>query len=240
MTVSEINNAEIIWNYFKNKGFNDYAIAGLLGNIYAESGCNSYNLQNTGNVKLRMTDKEYVCAIDNGTYTKEQFIYDGYGAFLAQWTYHSRKKGLYEFAKVCNKSIGDLEMQLDFLYKELCDDFPNVFKTLLRADSISEASDIVLTEFERPANTGDTVKRKRSEYGQKFYDRFYKESDTMAEVVRDNTPDDWAKEAIDWATKNGILFGDQVGNYKLHDKCTRQEMLIFLHRLYKLVNKEGE
>lgn len=50
----------------------------------------------------------------------------------------------------------------------------------------------------------------------------------------DNVPDEWAKEAVDFAVKKGILYGDENGNYNLHKSCTRQEMLVFLYRLYKL------
>lgn len=55
----------------------------------------------------------------------------------------------------------------------------------------------------------------------------------MAQINLDNTPDVWAKEAVDWAVKNKILFGDENGNFKLHDNCTRQEMLVFINRLMK-------
>ena len=54
-------------------------------------------------------------------------------------------------------------------------------------------------------------------------------------VKLDNIPDAWAKEAFEWAVKNKSLLGDNDGNYKLHENCTRQEMLVFLDRLYKLV-----
>ena len=37
--------------------------------------------------------------VDNGTYSKESFVNDGAGYGLAQWTYSSRKKALYEYAK---------------------------------------------------------------------------------------------------------------------------------------------
>lgn len=57
----------------------------------------------------------------------------------------------------------------------------------------------------------------------------------MAQITLDNTPDAWAKEAVDWAVENKILFGDENGNYKLHDNCTRQEMLVFLDRVCKLM-----
>ena len=52
MALKGKDNAEKIWNYFKGKGMNDFAIAGIMGNIQQESGCNPKNLQNTGNKKL--------------------------------------------------------------------------------------------------------------------------------------------------------------------------------------------
>ena len=58
----------------------------------------------------------------------------------------------------------------------------------------------------------------------------------MANINKDNTPDDWATDAIIYAVKNGILYGDDNGDYKLHKTCTRQEMLVFLYRLYKVLN----
>ena len=106
-----------IWNYLKSKGLNDYGVAGLMGNLYAESGLKPTNLQNTYERKLGMTDAQYTAAVDNGKYTT--FIRDSAGYGLAQWTYWSRKQALYNFAKTQKKSIGDLEMQLDFLIKEL-------------------------------------------------------------------------------------------------------------------------
>lgn len=56
------------------------------------------------------------------------------------------------------------------------------------------------------------------------------------EVIKlDNTPDNWAKEAVDWAVKNKILLGDDKGNLKLRANCTRQEMIVFLHRLWQVL-----
>jgi len=45
---SKVNTAaadpKVMWNYFKKKGLNDYGIAGLMGNLYAESGLKPCNL----------------------------------------------------------------------------------------------------------------------------------------------------------------------------------------------------
>lgn len=66
-------------------------------------------------------------------------------------------------------------------------------------------------------------------------DRKAPQSEVKPEVIKDNTPDAWAAEAVNNAVKNGILYGDDTGNYKLHSECTRQEMLVFLYRFYKSI-----
>ncbi len=162
-------NDVIIWNFLKSKGLNDYAIAGLMGNLFAESGLSPINLQNTFEKKFSLTDAEYTAKVDDGTYTN--FVRDSAGYGLAQWTYWSRKQALKQYADSRKASIGDLQMQLDFLWKEL-QGYTAVIKVLKAAKSIKEASDAVLTGYEKPANQSDSVKAKRTSYGQGYFDKF--------------------------------------------------------------------
>lgn len=171
------SNEEKIWNYFKSKGLNDYGCSGLLGNLHHESGLKPNNLQNTGNKSLGMTDDEYTSAVDNGTYAN--FVHDRIGFGLAQWTYFTRKQALYEFAKSQKKSIGDLEMQLNFLYKELSGSYKSVLSVLKNATSILQASNAVLTGFEKPRDQGVAVQKKRAGYGQIYYDKFASKTDNI-------------------------------------------------------------
>lgn len=173
------NNEEKIWNYLYAKIGNAHGVASLMGNLYAESALNPKNLQNNGNKKLDMTDEEFVVAVDNGSYTKEQFVKDSYGFGLAQWTYHTRKKTMYEYIKSHNKSIGDLESQLDFLYKELSENYKSVLITLKTATTILQASNVVLLKYERPADQSVSVQNKRAGYGQKYYDKYANLSNTQ-------------------------------------------------------------
>ena len=163
------DNAEVIWNYLINKIGNPYGVAGLMGNLYAESGLNPHNFQNSYERTLGIDDEEYTEWVDNGKYTN--FIKDKAGYGLAQWTYWSRKENLYSYAKNRDMSIGDLGMQLDFLWNEL-QGYKVVLNTLLSANSVKEASDIVLTKYEKPANQGDSVKNARAAYGQVYFDKF--------------------------------------------------------------------
>ena len=166
------NVEEQIWNFLKSRGLNDYGVASMMGNMYAESGLSPNNLENTGNAKLGMTDEEYTMAVDSGAYTKEQFIYDGFGYSLPQWTWYGRKNAYYEYAKSKNKSVGDLETALEFLYKELSESYPSVLNTLKNATSVLEASNAVLLNYERPADQSVAVQNKRASYGQKYYDKY--------------------------------------------------------------------
>ena len=162
---------QVIWDYFKSKGFNNYGISGLMGNIQRESGFNPKNLQSTGNKELGMTDEQYTAAVDSGKYTYDMFRSDSHGFGLAQWTFHTRKASLYNFAKKQNKSIGDLQMQLDFLYKELTG-YKEVINVLKTAKSVREASDIVMLKYERPADQSESARAKRASYGETLYKEF--------------------------------------------------------------------
>ena len=108
---------EQIINFLRSKGLNDFGIAGVLGNAFAESGLNPRNLQNTYEKKLGMTDQQYTDAVDNGTYTN--FVYDKAGYGLFQLTYWSRKQNFLNSVKEKKTSIGDPEAQLEFFYQEL-------------------------------------------------------------------------------------------------------------------------
>lgn len=178
MSLKGSNNAEKIWNFFKDRGFNDYGCAGLLGNINAESALNPLNLQNNGNKKLGMTDEEFTAAVDSGAYAKDTFIHDGYGYGLVQHTYYTRKKALYEFVKSAGKSIGDLETQLLFIYKELTENYKSLVTTLKTATSVLEASNAVLLKYERPADQSETVQKRRASYGQSYYDKYANKTTT--------------------------------------------------------------
>lgn len=157
-----------IWDFLYKKIGNAYGVAGLMGNLQAESGLNPKNMQNSYEKKLGFTDETYTTAVDTGAYGK--FCTDKVGYGLAQWTSDGRKKALYNSRK--KRSIGDLDMQLEFLWTELSTSYRGVLNGLKVADTVREASDLVLTKFERPKNQDEYVQKLRAEYGQTFFNRF--------------------------------------------------------------------
>lgn len=83
-------NEKTIWDYLTSQGLTPAGAAGLMGNLYAESGLNPTNLQNSYESKLGYTDATYTAAVDSGAYSN--FAKDSAGYGLAQWTYWSRKQ----------------------------------------------------------------------------------------------------------------------------------------------------
>ena len=187
--VSKVNTAAAdpkkMWDYFKSKGLSDCGVAGLMGNLYAESGLKSCNLQGSYETKLGMNDAEYTAAVDAGTYTN--FVKDSAGYGLAQWTYWSLKQDLYNYMKKLNKSIGDLEGQMEFLAYQLEKDYNAVWKTLKNAKTVLEASNAVLLKFERPADQSEAAQNKRASYGQKYYDSYAKKTNVIEPVKKPTT-----------------------------------------------------
>lgn len=165
-----MSDEKIIWDFLYKKIGNAYGAAAMMGNLYAESALRSTNLQTTYERKLGFTDSSYTKAVDNGSYSN--FVIDAAGYGLAQWTYWSRKKALLNYARSKDKSIGDLNMQLEFLYKELSESYAGVLSALKSATSIRSASDAVLMKYERPADQSEKVQQKRASYGQKYYDKY--------------------------------------------------------------------
>jgi cell division protein FtsN len=47
-----------------------------------------------------------------------------------------------------------------------------VWKDLMKATNVLEASNSVLMKFEKPANQGESVQKKRASYGQEYYDKY--------------------------------------------------------------------
>lgn len=176
---------KVIWNYLMSKIGNAYGVAGLMGNLYAESALKSNNLQQTHEKKLGYTDISYTDAVDKGTYTN--FVKDSAGYGLAQWTYWSRKQNLLNYVKAQKKSIGDLNAQLEFLYKELSESYKSVVADLKNAKSVLSASNSVLLKFERPANQSSSVQKKRAEYGQKYYDKYATQTSSQTPITQSSS-----------------------------------------------------
>lgn len=166
--------AKRIWDKLIAGIGNEYGVAGLMGNLRAESGLYPDRVQ--GDIPYSDYSKNYTAQVDSGQISKNDFVNNGpngggYG--LAQWTYYTRKQNLYEKWKSGGySSIGSVDLACDFLLWELENSYSGVFSTLKSATSIRVASDKVLHDFENPADQSSAVEVARAELGTEVYNAF--------------------------------------------------------------------
>ena len=96
-SISGNNESEQVWNFFTNNGFSPAATAGILGNMYQESGVNPKSIQNNG---------------------------AGPAAGIFQWENYNNSKGtrfggLLKKAKKRNKNWKDIGVQLEYALGEM-------------------------------------------------------------------------------------------------------------------------
>lgn len=207
-----MTNAKRIWTKLLAAGLTPAGAAGLLGNFQAESALDPQNLQNTCERRLGMSDAAYTAAVDAGKYA--DFANDAAGYGLAQWTYSKRKAALLAYAKSQGKSIGDLGMQVDFALTELRESYPAVWNVLTTTASVQEASDAVLTQFERPADMSAAVRKLRGEYAFRFYAQLQANVDTAPEEADSlpHPPMPEQRERVEVrVTVNGKVFEGVIG-----------------------------
>lgn len=154
-------------NYFKESDFTYEGQCGLLANLYMESACEPVCLQYTGRRALNLNSQDYVTQVDNGTYT--EFVNDGFGFGLAQWTFPTRKQKLLDFAKSRGCSIGDFQTQILFLEQELQEDYPQVLELLQESRNLRETTAVVFFEFERPADQSEEAFELRYNMAYEYY-----------------------------------------------------------------------
>ncbi len=107
------------------------------------------------------------------------------------------------------QSVGDLEVQLDLLMKELSTSYKAVLTTLRSATTVKAASNAVLLQFERSANQSAAVQDKRAGYGQTYYEKYAaktaeKEESTVATKI--TTAAQLAERCLDVAQNYKTLY----------------------------------
>lgn len=161
-----------IWDTMMKQINNEYGVAGLMGNLVAESNLIPYRLQGdfTDGYSSSIS---YTTLVDNGTISENSFVNDSQGYGLAQWTFYTRKQALYNKKKSMNVSIGNIDLGLAYLIDELANNYTGVFNALKNAETLRQASDYVLHGFENPEVQDEAVEIARANIGQTVYDTYH-------------------------------------------------------------------
>lgn len=139
-----------LYSFFTKAGMTHAGTLGLLGNLQAESGCESCRLQGDFDMS-RSRSKAYAAKVDSGEMSVHIFARDAQGWGLAQWTYWSRKEALYYYCRGRGASIADETSQAAFIAKEMQEDYPQLWQFLCSTDEMFTATKRICEEYERPA-----------------------------------------------------------------------------------------
>lgn len=138
------SNRDKVHNYLISAGFSEAGAAAIMGNLRQESGYLANNVQNG----MGYSDEDYVADIKSGKISREEFMNDGRGFGIAQWTYPTRKAKLYD--TLGKDNIDSLEGQLDFMCDEMGEDLRNSMKS---ASDVNSATTKFHNKYERSADT---------------------------------------------------------------------------------------
>ena len=117
------SNENIVWDYLIEQGYSAIQVAGIIGNMYQESGVNTAREETNG---------------------------IGYG--LVQWSF-GRRQQLEAFAESKGKSASDIYVQLEFLVKELKEGkqfYGTYAEQFANPYSVDQATEAFCWGFERP------------------------------------------------------------------------------------------
>lgn len=164
-----------LYKALKTKGLSLKAIAVCLGHGQEESGneCNRLQGDFAGD---RRKSKEYTASVDNGTVTRNDFVFhgpNGGGYGWLQWTYWARKAGLWNVAKDNGWSVGSVEAAVEWFWNEMHQvEYSYVFTALQSDMSLREMSDIFMKRFERPADQSESACARRAALCQQMYNKY--------------------------------------------------------------------
>lgn len=206
-------NGKDIWNLLKAKGYTNTAIAGLMGNLDHESGLYPDRVQ--GDIPRSNKSIEYAQKVDSNAISKDQFVKKGPGGGgfgLAQWTYPSRKQGLWEYTKAKGKSISDLSGQVDYLHHELTG--YGLVDKINAANSIKDASNIILHDFEKPANQSASVENERANKGQAYFNKYANSNGSS--VLKQNDAKNGIQKISDTPSNTALGMGGDEESYNIN------------------------
>ena len=141
---------EILYQRAIQEGFTVEAAISLLANVQGESAFRCDNAEDR--INRVISDEEYIRRADAGliTYNGKNFIYDEVGFGYIQWTFWSRKKKFLEYCKGRGVTVADHEAQKEFIFIEMREDFPTIYKLCKTSHNVEEIMHQLVWVWENP------------------------------------------------------------------------------------------
>lgn len=201
---------EYIISECKKQRLTDEAIAALMAQIQAESAFIVNNLEDTANAKLGMTDEQYVKAVDSGSYTN--FVRDGFGFGIYQLTFYTRKQNFLNYVRARNGSIGDLKLQVGFMFWEFQNYFAGIWNQMKASHDLYTLTKELLEKWENPY---EQVENLRVRYG--YAQIWINKVKDFKEVNNTMTQNEAIEKVLNIA-RDEIGYHEKMSNTALDDK----------------------
>lgn len=181
---------QTIWTGLDRFGLTPEEKAVIMGNAQQESGNETDRVQGDFDVNRHLS-KEYTAMVDKGAIGRSEFINrgpNGGGYGWLQWTFWSRKAGLYDLAKARGVSIGDEGLAMDYMWQELnSSEFSGVLSMLRSEASLREKVVYWMIYFEKPDDKSTKAQNIRVQFAEQILAEFAGE--IVPEPPWEDTPD---------------------------------------------------
>lgn len=160
-----------VWSYLLKKfNNNEYGVAGIMGNMYAESIIYSNRKQNDNAIPPGSASTSYTSGINNKTISKNTFVNDGVGYGLVQFTFWTLKEQLYNATVAKGIDVSDYKVQIKTMRNQMTS---SLIQAIEDATEIETPTKKFLHEYENPAEQGPSVEQLRISYATEIYTHFH-------------------------------------------------------------------
>ena len=196
-------------------GFTKEAACALLANIQAESAFNPINLEDSKERYIGMTDQDYTNAVDSGYY--QNFINDDCGYGLAQWTYPPRKRLFLEYCIGNGSSIGNFEIQNEFIFYEMMVSFPGILNSCRTSHDLEYLVHELLYKWENPQEKENNMITRMS-YAEAWYQKYLVWENNDQKEEGEKMTKSMAVQKVLTLARNEIGYHEKASNSGLDDK----------------------
>lgn len=196
------NFEEKVW-FALTEQYSEIAAAGAMGNFAEESGFVANVVQgHSGDTSF---NENYASQVNSGAISRYDFAHSGPGGGgygLAQWTWYSRKEGLYDLAQQEGTSIDDENTQIKWLLKEI-EAYCSAWQS---SGTVEEAAVNFHNEFEKSNDNASQI-QERVDAAVRYYNEYHgkeRPAGSVGDYPRYYQGDDrWAKDAYGSGTIRG-------------------------------------
>ena len=142
-----MNNKEFIWGFLLSKGMTEHGAAGIMGHMGLDSSFNPLIVDKTILGRMKIDEDDYTRKTDLKEYN--DFMYDSAYYGIGGWFFWGDKQCLLDLATKEGKSVGDLDLQCEWLWQSLSSSYGPLLSILRSTADIDIATSSVFSLYRK-------------------------------------------------------------------------------------------